>query len=357
MVGWSSFHEKACKSDVYFFGGGGEESKKVVGGEKSRKVIEAAAMPGYEGEVFRHHKPIPSDAIASRLIKGRDGGFRAQVVKEGYVGNEATVGVVVQMNSSGKIEGVRMAKFGRVAPKEINSADMWPEAEAAKIQFPEFDLSDFGDFNASMSTPYVELDFKILQKLGEGEEVRWKSVKKGERENKGYGELSFRLHVRTVDAESIKYVVVAVPGPLSQVTSTYGTEATSRGFPGIRIHEGRGRLITREKPEQKFGLGIEPYYVLVDGKLDDDGEYVLDDVQFPSSMAIKKSVVKVLQSGMVPNWHFKRGNFEETWKSKKWKRKEPDSTWPDVWPENDVDTSVESFTEGRKWRLGIGCVI
>ena len=261
------------------------------------------------------------------------------------------------MHSSGKIEGVRMAKFGKVSPKDILSTDVWPEAEAAKIQFTEFDLSDFGDFNASMSTPYVELDFKILQKLGDGEEVRWKSVKKGERENKGYGELSFRLHVRTIDPESIKYVVVAVPCALSQVMSTYGAEATSRGFPGIRIHEGRGRLVTREEPEQKFGLGIEPYYVIVNAKLDLDGEYVTEGVQFPPSMAIKKSVVKVLQSGMVPNWHFKRGQFEESVKVKKYKKKEPDVMWPDVLPENDVDTSVESITEGEKWRLSLDCVI
>ena len=161
-------------------------------------------MPGYEGEVFRHHKPITSDDIRSRLIKGKDGGFKARAVLEGYMGNEATVGVVVQFHSSGKIEGARMVKFGKVSPKDIVSTDLWPEAEAAKISFPEFDLSDFGDFNGSMSTPYIELPFKVLEKTGEGENVRWKSVKQGERENKGYGDLSFRLHVRTVDVENIK---------------------------------------------------------------------------------------------------------------------------------------------------------
>ena len=93
-------------------------------------------MTGYEGEAFKHHKPITHDAIASRLIKGKDGGFRARAVQEGYVGNEATVGVVVQMLSSGKIEGVRMAKFGKVAPKDINSADVWPERRWPRSSFP-----------------------------------------------------------------------------------------------------------------------------------------------------------------------------------------------------------------------------
>ena len=54
---------------------------------------------------------------------------------------------------------------------------------------------------------------------------------------------------------------------------------------------------------------------------------------------------------MLPNWHYKRGQFEDSVKSKKYKTKKPESTWPDVWPENDVDTSVESITEGEKWRL------
>ena len=304
-------------------------------------------MPGYQGEVFRHHRPITSDDITSRLIKGLDGSFRARAHAENYAGNEATVGVVVQLHSSGKLEGARMVKFGKVAPKDIISTDLWPEAEAAKISFPEFDLSDFGDYNASMSTPYVELDFKIMQKLGDGEELRWKSVKKGEREMKGYGDLSFRLHVRTVDPENVKYVVVAVPCALSQVMSTYGGEATSRGFPGIRIHEGRGRLITKEEPEQKFGLGIEPYFMITNGKLDENGEYVTEGMEYPPSMSIKKCVVKVLQSGMLPNWHYKRGQFEDSVKAKKYKKKEPDSSWPDVWQENDVDTSVESVTEGE----------
>ena len=309
-------------------------------------------MPGYQGEVFRHHKAITKEDIDSRRISGLDGGFRTRCQLEGYVGNEATVGVVVQFNSEGKIEGARMVKYGKVQPKDIVSSDLWPEVEAAnvKISFPEFDLSDFGDFNGSMSTPYIELPFKVLEKFGEGEDVRWKSMKKGERESKGYTDLSFRLHVRTVDTENVKYVVVAVPCGLSQIAAAYGPDATSRGFPGIRIHEGRGRLVTREEAESRFGLGIEPFYVVSDGKVDEAGEFVTEGLQYPPSMSIKKYVVKVLQSGMLPNWHYKRGTFEDYVKSKKYKKKEPDNVWPDPLQEDDVDTSVESFTEGERRR-------
>lgn len=75
-----------------------------------------------------------------------------------------------------------------------------------------------------------------------------------------------------------------------------------------------------------------------------------EGLQYPPSMSIKKYVVKVLQSGMLPNWHYKRGTFEDYVKSKKYKKKEPDNVWPDPLQEDDVDTSVESFTEGERRR-------
>ena len=144
-----------------------------------------------------------------------------------------------------------------------------------------------------------------------------------------------------------------MPCALAQVVSIYSADATSRGFPGIRIHEGRGRLITREEVEHRFGIGIEPFYVINNGVLDENGEYVLEGVEFPPSMAIKKSVVRVLQSGMLPNWHYKRSKFDDSVKTKNYKKKEPDYVWPDPLQEDDADTSVESFGEGERWRLGV----
>ena len=193
-----------------------------------------------------------------------------------------------------------------------------------------------------MSTPYVELPFQVSVKQGKVMKV----LKKGELEEKGYSELSFRLHCRTIDPETVKVVVVAVPCALAQVFSSYGAEATSRGFPGIRIHEGRAKLVTKEEDEQKFGLGIEPFFRLVDAKLDQNDEVVTDGVKYPSSMKIKMAVVKLLQSGMMPNWNKKRALFDEAVKGKKLKKKEPEIGWPGPLPENSVDTSVESEPEG-----------
>ena len=280
---------------------------------------------GYKDKVFRHHQPITADDILARLIKGLDGSFKERIEQENYVGDDPKVGVVVELNTSGVLVGSRMVKFGKVVPKPMSSKDVWPEAEEAKLSFPAFDLSQFGDFNASMSTPYVELDYKVSVKQGEV----FKVVKKGELEEKGYGELAFRLHCRTIDVETVKFVVVAVPCALAQVMSTYGAEATSRGFPGIRIHEGRAKLVTKEEDEHRHGLGIEPFYKFINAVLDENGEIVSDGVQYPSSMSIKKAVVRVLQSGMVPNWNKKRGQFEDAVKNKKFKKKEPETAWPD----------------------------
>ena len=298
---------------------------------------------GYEGGVFRHHQPITGDDISGRLIGGGDGSFKERAVQESYVGSEPTVGIVVELLTSGMLEGARMVKFGKVVPKSKSTKDVWPEAEEGTISFPEFDLSDFGDFNGCMSTPYVELPFKISVKQGEVMKV----VKKGELEGKGYSELSFRLHCRTIVQETVKFVVVAVPCALAQVTSTYGVEATSRGFPGIKIHEGRAKLVTKEEPEMRIGLGIEPFYRLLDAKLDENSEVMLEGVKYPSSMSIKMAVVKVLQSGMMPNWNKQRAQFDDAVKSKKFKKTEPKTSWPNPLQEDDVDTSVEAEAEGE----------
>ena len=173
-------------------------------------------MPGYKGKVYRHHQPITGDNINSRVIKGLNGSFKETAEMEGYAGGDPTVGVVVELNTSGVLEGGRMVKFGKVAPKTMPAKDVWPEAEEATLSFPEFDLSDFWDFNGSMSTPYVELPFKVSLKQGKVTKV----LKKGELVDKGYGELSFRLHCRTIDPETVKFVVVAVPCPFAQVVSS-----------------------------------------------------------------------------------------------------------------------------------------
>ena len=296
----------------------------------------------YKDKLFEYNKPILVDDVLPRLIKGQDGAFMARMMDEGGSGSEPTVGVAVQMNMAGAVLGARMVKFGRVSVKSMNAKEIWPEAEDASLEIDDFDLSDFGDFPGFMSTPYAELPFKVMVKEGDS----WKALKKGELVSKGFSDLSFRLHARTVDTEKVKFTVLAVPCAVSMVVANYGESAGSRGFPGIKIHEGRAKLVTREEDESKFGIGIEPFYHVTDAKLDAQGEIVTEGLQIAGSFELKKSVVSVLQSGLSPNVHLKRGLFEEAVKANKWKKREPKVSWPN--PVEEV--SKESTEEGGERR-------
>ena len=296
----------------------------------------------YELEAFRHHNPILTDDVIPRIIPGRDGAFGERLQLEGLNNTEPSVGVVVEFTMAGALTGCRMLKCGKVTVKDVSSKKIWPDAEEATLVIPEFDLSDFGDSNGLMSTTYAELPFKVMEKQGES----WKALKKGELVTKGYSDLSFRLHVRTVDTEKVKLTLVALPRALAEVASAYGESVGSRGFPGIKIHEGRARLVTREEAEHKFGIGVEPFYLVTNAKMDEAGEIVTEGLRVPASMDMKKAVVSLLQSGVSPNCHLERGHFDEVVKGKKWKKKEPKFAWPGPIEEDDKDTSDEETDRG-----------
>ena len=311
--------------------------KKVVDEFGGVKMSET-----YEGEVFRHNKPITADDIVPRVIGGLDGSFRERSEAEGCSTTRPTVGVVVQFTEAGIITGSRMVKFGKVAPKPIASKEIWPEADEAEVVFPEFDLSDFDDFPGQMSTPYAGLGVKVCVTQGDSSKV----VKVGELEAKGYSELAFRLHFRTMDTENVKFTLVALPVNVSMVKSTYTEAAGSRGFPGFKIHEGRAKLITKEEAESKFGVGVEPFYNITDAKVDDAGQIDTKDVMFPASMDIKRAVVSLLQSGVTPNVNIKRALLDEAIKGGKYKKKVNKQTWPDPLEEGGMDTSDEEELGG-----------
>ena len=298
-------------------------------------------MNPFRVEAYRHHQPITGDDITPRVINGLDGAFRERSEQEGLSVSEPTVGVVVQLNTAGVIMGSRMVKFGTVQPKEINTLDVWPDAEGARLVIPGFDLSLFDDFNGLMSTPYIELPYKVIVKAGEA----WKAVKAGELEGMGYGELSFRLHCRAIEPEKVKYTVVAVPCSLAQVVAHYGEHVGSRGFPGIKIVVGLAKLVCKE--ERRFGLGIEPFYMITNPKIDEQGEIVTENLRFPASMSVKGAVVGILQSGVMPNWHAKRGQFEEAIKAKKYSKRMAEFSWPDPIQEDDNETSSSEPEEGE----------
>ena len=301
---------------------------------------------GFKSNIFKHHRPISGDDIDTRILTGLDGAFRERARDEGYDVREPCVGVVVQFNSEGQIEGSRLVKCGIVKAKELNTTDVWPDAEEGRLVIQEFDLEDFGDINGSLTTRYVEIPYKVLVRKGES----WKSVKKSERENKGYSNLVFRTHILPLSAQKVKFLTVAVPGEIKTLVSTYGQESGSRGFPGIRIHEGRAKIVSPEEVEHRWGLGVQPFYLITDGVLDSQGEVDTSLVRFPGSMDIKLSVTSLLQSAGVPNWHWKQGNWDEVVKSQKYNKRQPDDSWPAPRQENEDETeaSEESEVEGEQ---------
>jgi len=316
-----------------------------------------------QGNVFKHHQTVSADDIDVRLISGYDGAFREHAREEGINVEEPTVWVVVMFNVEGQLEGAKLTKCGKVKPAIMNTKDVWLNAPEGKLVIPEFDLSEFGDEKGYMTSRYAELVYKVKVKQGE----QWKSIKKGELEQRGYGAVVFRCNFLPVAVDRMKFVVTLVLGELKTLTATYGQDVTSRGFPGIRVHEGRARLISPEEREQRFGLGLQPLYHVRDAPLDAQGGIDTSTMAYPTSEAIKKAVSLLLQSATLPNWHWKRGHYDDAVRTKKFDKRVPGECWPTPRAEDNLDTeeSEGSESEGEQWvvvmhvacrKVDLGCV-
>jgi hypothetical protein len=245
---------------------------------------------GFKATVFKHHRPITGDDIETRLLTGLDGAF-GEVLRDINVNvDEPTVGVVVQFNSAGEIKASRIAKCSLVKPKELNTRDVWPEAQEGRLVIQEFDLSVFGDFNGCLTTRYGELPFKILIKKGES----WKGVKKGEYELHGLGSLVFPTNFIPLSQDRSKFLISAIPGDLKTLQATYGGDVGSRSFLGIRVYKGRAKMVTSEEEEHRWGLGLQPFYIVSDAAQDAQGKVDTTNVSFLGSMAIKLAVAGLL---------------------------------------------------------------
>ena len=118
--------------------------------------------------VFVHHQPIPIDFIEGRVLNGLKGCYRNRVLEEELdVEAEVYVGLAVQQNSQGEEEGCRLLKVGKVAPGTLNTKDIWPEADQAKLTVLPFDVSEFPAVNCLMTSGFVELPIKIKVKEGD----------------------------------------------------------------------------------------------------------------------------------------------------------------------------------------------
>ena len=294
--------------------------------------------------VFKHHKQITTDEMERRVLPGLSGAFRNRLEEERVEVDKPVVGVAVQLNTRGEVEGCRALKAGVVSPKEINTKEIWPEAEEGKLVIPPFEVGEFRDTNGLLSTPWKDLKWKIMVKQGNN----MRAVKRKELVDRGYSDLSFRLNISTVSNSKMEMMVVAVPCSVDDLASL-GEEVHSRGFPVIKIWKGAARLVTEEEPEQRFGLGVQPFYIVSDAGLGVDGEVDVAEVTWPASAEVKKVVALLLRSAVVPNWYLKRSTREEAIRGKKFSKKAPTWMWPEPLEEDERDTegSEESDVEGQ----------
>ena len=295
--------------------------------------------------VFAHHQPMSVQFMESRVIQGREGAFRNKVTASGFnVESEVIVGLAVQQDSLGVGQGCRVLKVGRVAPKDLNSRDIWPDSPVAKVQFPAFCVSKFGDYNGMMVTPYADIGIKI--KVQEGD--NWSTVKEGEWEKLGYEGMAMRMFLVPASSEGGDYTIVAVPVTLDKVGSLEG-QASSRSFPGIKIAKGKFKFASPESAEQRFGLGIQPWFIIPDLVEEEEGGGLdLTAVNWLSSMEVKRMVVATLGTATLPNWHSKSSTWKKAVSKKGYEKVAPSETWPQPILEDDEDSELEkSLDDGE----------
>jgi hypothetical protein len=279
--------------------------------------------------------------MESRVLGGREGAFRNKISELGFnEENEVIVGLAVQQDSLGASQGCRVLKVGRVTPALINSRDIWPDSPEAKIVISPFCVSKFGDYNGLMVTPYADIDFKIRVQDG----GNYTTVKEGERENLGYEGMSMRMFLIPSSSEGGDYIIMAVPVTLKKVGGLEG-QATSRGFPGIKIAKGKFRFASPETAEQKFGLGIQPWFIVSDLVEEEEGGLDLTAVNWLASMDVKRMVAATLRSATLPNWHSKSARWKDVVAKKRYEKTAPPNSWPEPILENDLDTELEKQSE------------
>jgi hypothetical protein len=313
-------------------------------------VAELAGDP-----VFRHHQPVTAEAMEARLIPGMDGAYRARLKDDGYdlEGNKIYVSVVLLQDAQGGVQGSRLLKAGKVAAKEINSKDIWPEAPEAMVKILVFDLSDLTSEYGGMTSKFVELPFKVKVKEG----AVWRTVKEDERAERGYGALSMKLYMWPKSIKGGEFMVVCVPRGLNEL-GELGGQVDTNSFPGIKIHKGHFEFSSPEAEKDKYGMGNMPFIVAAGVEWDEGVPVDVTNINWMSSMVMKKAVCDTLAEAVKPNYHHKRGPWDAAVHKGRFVKVAPSSVWPSPVMEDDQDTEVEegdkSETEGEQGGMGIG---
>ena len=194
--------------------------------------------------------------MKARVLPGLDGAFRERLREEGFDPKIPTVATMVQFKgTTGTIEGCRLLKCGVVKPGILNTKEFWPEAPELKLSIPEFDISVFPDYNGMMYSRYAKVPWKVQRPDKDG---KWKPLKAREVAEQGYGDLIMRINFQVINPEKVKFLVSGIATSLEGL-ERLGEGATRRGYPTIKIYEGRANLITVEHANQRYGLGVQPF--------------------------------------------------------------------------------------------------
>ena len=146
-------------------------------------------------------------------------------------------------------------------------------------------------------------------------------------------------------------MVTCLPIALKDL-ATLGDRAQSRAYPGIKVHKGRFAFSSPELPVQRFGLGVQPYVVIMGLGLEDEGEEPdLSAVNWIESMTVKKVVASTLAESVMPNWHNKAGRWREAVQKGKFTKCLPSAVWPAPIEEDDEETEQEAGSQESEGRL------
>ena len=264
--------------------------------------------------LFKHHQPIPLEAMARLAIGGTNGAFRQLVVNYNGDPNNPTVGVGVTVNTTGDILGSHM------------------------LTFDEFDLSVFKETNGLLTSQWLGseenlIPWKVVMKNQSGQV---KVVRKSSYEEHGFGNLAFRMNIQPTAYNTVKICIGAVPLNMSELVAD--KNSGSRAYPVIRLHDLRAKIFPLEEDHHHWGSAFQPIMIVSGALADEEGNLELDEMEWPASWDVKSTAATMMQSATMPNWHFNYEKWANSVRDKSYQRREPLVRWPAPLEENNDDT-------------------
>ena len=302
-----------------------------------------------KNKFFRERGALMEQDYKRLALSGGSGAFRERVRNEGLNVRDLTVGTLVQGTISGAITGTRMVKCGIISSTSISTDEIWgEEAYKGKVEFQEHDIDVYPALNGILTTQWTtDIPWKVKIQTDEG---KWKSVKKGALAQYNFTDLSFRLNVQPVSDCGAKVYIGCVPHTIEELTAMGG--GGSRFFPTIKVVEARAKLFPMELPHHKFGVAVQPLFLIEDARVADDGDLDLENVTWPNSQTVKDAQSTLLGSATMPNFHLTFDKWKSSVAKGNFDRRESALKWPV--PRREEEDTEESGLEDSDGECGNG---